>query len=403
MLHRYRIMGAILALREFTAAQLAHYSGVKETTVRTVLNRESRFVERIGVEGRGRRGGQPIRYQMRADAEQELVRMLRDLEEVSAPPRHGSDEETDLALLSLVAAEDILLRRLPQAVPAERSHLLTLASTDFETAQSAAPHGQRGIATHLTVVDLLLRLAEVEQDALLQHSSSVSGFSPPQEMSSVAPSHEAEKKLAAINCDLRRILSGRPVRADTNLMSDLVYRVGSSPFARALLQPQDRDTGQVIGISTQVLVCEVAATAGTSRLLAALTDQQMSAFDLSVAEWDTIAERVHGPVSVNPVDPTPLTAFCVSTVAGGESWQAMLRPFGFSYGALRRAVVVTDRYDAAVSNYVNQLQGRYLPAQDMDPASLVGAVCGALSEPAGLLTRAIATEATALLKQRSAV
>jgi len=114
-LSRYRVLNAMLALREFTVDDLAHYSDVKENTVRTVLARDSHFVERDGNRARRRRGGQPILYRLRPAAEDELVSILRKLDAFGANlPPLAADQE-DPVMLSLMAAEDILLRRLPQA------------------------------------------------------------------------------------------------------------------------------------------------------------------------------------------------------------------------------------------------------------------------------------------------
>ena len=67
MLERYRVLGAVLALDEFTVAELARFSGVKETTVRTVLSRNQQFVQQTGRRASKRRGAQPLSYRLRPE------------------------------------------------------------------------------------------------------------------------------------------------------------------------------------------------------------------------------------------------------------------------------------------------------------------------------------------------
>jgi hypothetical protein len=237
MLHRFRVLNAILALREFTVADLAHYSGVKVNTVRTVLGRDSHFVECLGAQAQaqGRRGGQPIQYRLRADTEHELVGVLRQLEDVGAdlPPLAERCSEVDPAVLALTAAEDVLLRQLPAAVTADRAQLYDLAVADFEMVQFLATRGEA--AVHRAVVDLLLRLTEVEQEALALNASSGTNALPRRQKTSAlaAPSHEAEKKLEALGRDLYKLLQllqRRPVERDVQLLPDLFHRIGTSPF-----------------------------------------------------------------------------------------------------------------------------------------------------------------------------
>jgi hypothetical protein len=399
MLHRYRVLGAILALREFTIADLAHYTGVKETTVRTILNREARYVERAGTQARGRRGGQPIKYRMCADAEQDLVRILREVEAVGAAPGGaGSADADDPSTLSLVAAEDILLRQLPLSMPPDRGRLLDLAVADFETAQFTAAPGQREAATHLAVVDLLIRLAEVEQEALLLTTpTGDGGGSHRRGASTVAPSHEAEKKLTVLGRDLDKILSELPELSDKNLLPDLFRRIGSSPFAQVLLQAPDSGPDAALGTSPQVLLLD--APPGDNHGISAfvkkvLTQERVRFVPVPHSRWHGMARGLHSE-STPPHNLIPLTAFCAAVDVGNDTWRTALKPFGATYGALRRTVVVADRYDEEISNHVNQLQGRFLCAQGLQPASLLGALSGALSEPSGFLTPAIANEATA--------
>ncbi|GAB1646158.1 hypothetical protein [Krasilnikovia sp. MM14-A1259] len=241
MLIRYRVLNAILALREFTVADLAHYSGVKENTVRTVLGRDTHFVERDGTRAQRRPGGQPIQYRLRTDAEDDLVGILRELEGVGASLPPLVADQQDPVTLSLVAAEDILLRALPQAPVADRAELVNLATADFEAVEflAGADHGEA--ATHRRVVDLLLCLAELEQEVLTLAAPNPDTRGPdwPAQVTEVL-SHEAEKKLEALRRQWRHLLSSWPALSDRELLPDLVCRVANSWFGSVILSPDGR-------------------------------------------------------------------------------------------------------------------------------------------------------------------
>jgi DNA-binding transcriptional ArsR family regulator len=236
-LDRYRVLNAILALREFTVADLAHYSGVKKNTVQTVLGRDARFVERDGVVAQGRRGGQPIRYQLRAEAEGDLAAILRQLEGLGAsvPPLLEDTGDLHQVALSLISAEDILLRQFPQARPADWPGLISLASADYD---AVPPLTDSDTRTHRRVVELLLRLAEIEQEAIAQTSPAPDTSSPerPPRGPSTEFSHELEKKLEVLGQDLRKLLQCWPQLRDKNLLPDLMERIGTSRFAQQILR-----------------------------------------------------------------------------------------------------------------------------------------------------------------------
>jgi hypothetical protein len=238
MLHRYRVLSAILALREFTVADIAHYSATKDATVRTVLSREARYVERAGYAEHGRRGGQAIRYRLCPDTEHELRAILRDLESIGTDRSASAvDEDADSVILSLTAAEDLLLRQLPAASVAERARLLELALTDFGMVLPLIAQDQRDPMTHRAVVELLIGLAEVEQEALvLTAPADTSEWLSRQQASAMAaPSHDAEKKLHALGRDFYTLLADWPALQDKQLLPDLMHRISSSPFGSIIL------------------------------------------------------------------------------------------------------------------------------------------------------------------------
>jgi len=241
MLQRYRILNAILTLRQFTVADIARYSGVKDTTVRTVLGRETRFVERDGVRTPAGRGGQPIQYRLCADAEPDLVDILRELEGVGVQLPPLVEDQEDPAMLSLIAAEDILLRQVPQAATTDRAGLLDLAIADYEAVQFLVELNAGGeAATHCRVVDLLLRLTEVEQEVLALGCPADDGRSAP---STVMLSTESEKKLDALGREWRSLLRSWPALSDRDLLPDLVHRVGTSRIGSAILAAAGETAG----------------------------------------------------------------------------------------------------------------------------------------------------------------
>jgi len=116
MLERYKTLGAMLALGEFTVADLAVLSGVGEPTVRTILRRDAEYIEQLGSEPTGRPGGQPVRWRLRSDARERLRGQLGELERLGIGPWLGESHSPAGTLPpGLVAAEDVLLRLVPAA------------------------------------------------------------------------------------------------------------------------------------------------------------------------------------------------------------------------------------------------------------------------------------------------
>ena len=95
MFERYRTLGAMLALGDFSVAEVAVYAQVGESTVRTVLRREGDYVERAGSQPTGRRGGQPVRWRLRPGAHESIRAILVELEIAGARPRHEDPSAPD--------------------------------------------------------------------------------------------------------------------------------------------------------------------------------------------------------------------------------------------------------------------------------------------------------------------
>ena len=233
MLARYRTLRAILDLREFTADELAEAANVKVATVRTVLARESQLVERIGVVSTGRRGGQPIRYRLLANAEEPLRARL------DAAARAFSSREVDTdggsgTPSALLAAEEMLLEAPGTGLtPRTKLASASIGLRSGREAQSRTSGGARAeVAVHVAVTDFLLRLADAEY-RLAQGESDVYDFA------------QFRTSLETLERTVRRY--------DEGLLSRLEERIDASPIRDRLgiehpvaspLSPVARQTGR---------------------------------------------------------------------------------------------------------------------------------------------------------------
>jgi len=388
MLERYRTLGAMLALREFTVADLARYSGVKQATVRTILARDSQYVVRRPVVSTGKSGGQPLTYSLRLEAVQNLVELLRTLEAVGArPPVAGSSESDDgwngsAVPASLVAAEDALLRQLPLVCTlAERNQILRVAATDFETARLTVQNPEREVAAHFEVVDFMLRLSRAEQDILSsamiaeEKAEALSFFEVP------FGSPENEEKLSELRRDLHRVLTEMPELQDRRLLPDLFDRVGTSPFAQVLRQVPGASE---INSAPHVLLCD-AGGPGTAYISDFVTDvlrrQEVPFSIVSPTFWEKAPEsdwdsRQSGIAYAS----SPFTAILM-TVRAGDAFglDAVSHACGM-YGQLRKFVVLCNHFDSDLYNRVNSLQGRYLSFQGLEENGLLGALGAAMTD-----------------------
>lgn len=134
MSKRYQVLAAMLALRTFTADELAHHTGVKPNTVSTILNRDRSLLEQIGWEDTGRRGGQPKRYNLRADQVSAIETEIRTLyKDLRIPESVAASESAVEIPLGLQVAEEILSKDYPRAKSvAEKQRLLDRARVEKE-------------------------------------------------------------------------------------------------------------------------------------------------------------------------------------------------------------------------------------------------------------------------------
>src|ERR1051326_3962163 len=64
----YRVLGSMLALKQFTSKDLEAHSSVSPHTVRSTLDRRKDLVQEVGIQETNRRGGQLIRYRIRDES-----------------------------------------------------------------------------------------------------------------------------------------------------------------------------------------------------------------------------------------------------------------------------------------------------------------------------------------------
>lgn len=142
----YRVLGSMLALKQFTSKDLEAHSGVTPNSVRTTLDRRKDLVEEIGIQETNRRGGQLKRYRVRSESldklRKEVVELLAHIRKIPL------EREIDLELeseepkeveppLTLLAGEEALLYLLPEANSLEEKQtLLSTATADLETGQA---------------------------------------------------------------------------------------------------------------------------------------------------------------------------------------------------------------------------------------------------------------------------
>ena len=138
MLERYRVLGAMLALGEFTVSELVAMSDVREPTVRTILRRESHYIEEIGTVPTGRRGGQPVRWRLQASTREQLRVQLQRLEQLGVGPWLGESQDPNETLpAGIIAAEHVLLHLAPSTDPIERAGLIKLARAHMDAADAS--------------------------------------------------------------------------------------------------------------------------------------------------------------------------------------------------------------------------------------------------------------------------
>jgi tetratricopeptide (TPR) repeat protein len=188
MMETYKVLGSMLALKEFTKKDLELHSAVNSSTVATAVNRKKAFLDEIGTKETNRRGGQLKVYRVKDDCVELLrsdVRQLFDQVKDIATEQ-PSDKATSLTPgqaeppLSLLAGEEVLSYLFPRAATIDqRRELLATATADLETGRSEIRSlsserlDLRGAMALMQRVRALKTLSSAELD--LEVSGSISG------------------------------------------------------------------------------------------------------------------------------------------------------------------------------------------------------------------------------------
>jgi hypothetical protein len=151
--NRYRVFGAALTLGEFTVANLARLSGVKETSVRTILRRDlGVFLENHGQKPSGKKGGSSTVYSLKPQAvvnlQSQLEAMYMEARRLAPGAEEGSAAPSGPeALAALLAAESLLERARGTSDAAARRFYRESASGAIRSAQveleATNPYGLR--------------------------------------------------------------------------------------------------------------------------------------------------------------------------------------------------------------------------------------------------------------------
>jgi hypothetical protein len=139
MTENYKVLSAILALKEFTIVDLIRLSEVKPATVRTAVNRFSEYIQSLGEDPPSRRGGRHKRYRvkpakllvLRAKVQEELDEAIRH-----SPPRKSAHQLEPPP--ELLTAEDALTVRFAETPDHKnRIELVRIARVDLAAAKSS--------------------------------------------------------------------------------------------------------------------------------------------------------------------------------------------------------------------------------------------------------------------------
>jgi Mn-dependent DtxR family transcriptional regulator len=145
-----RVLQAMSALGEFTVADLVRTSGVRPTTVRTVLQRRRNALLFLGMTETGRRGGQWKRY-----------RFNPAVAGAPLPERAGAGGDDPIG--DLLAAEELLLGQAPVQDRNTRASMLRRAlAFRADAAQTGAVRTDVYVA-HDHAVGLLIDIARAEE------------------------------------------------------------------------------------------------------------------------------------------------------------------------------------------------------------------------------------------------
>jgi hypothetical protein len=321
-------------LGQFTVPQVVASSGVKDGTVRTVIQRWRDALEEVGQEPTGKPGGQLIIYRVTGDG---LARIRDHLGQVE---RAGAFRTAVQAVgrpgtpTALVAAEHILLEQLPaEADPDTRQSLYQAAVAACEEAADAlggldGPDAASA-ALHMRAVELVLSLSELQ----------LAGASPAEIGERLLPSAQelllvdAPSDDLALAVDVFRLVSAGagPLESSLPLVVSAVPE-NDSALTSAVVSALSTDAGRPEVVDWREV--DLAALKRLSGLRVVLT------IGAEPIDWEPVVERL--------VDS--------------------------SLSSLDEVDVVASAFNQELADFVLTNNGRYIPAPADKPEVLEGAL-----------------------------
>jgi hypothetical protein len=355
MLERYRTLGAMAALPEFTVEDLTRFSGVKPATVRTVLARESRRLERLDRTAGDGPGGRFYRYRL-VDGEREAVLAeLRDVEKTGQLAQLPADDGSNTASedeipAALLAGEHVLLYQLPAEENPERwAELFELAQVSISDGTDHGAMLAPGRLTpaahvHARAAQLLLDLALLEQTARedLVASPVIGGL---------------YRELASVAAEAGEV-------GDHGLQQALQVRLR----AKRVQQATPSETAEIL------IVVPDGIDAWTAR------DPVADMLRRIGVEYDSVrlADFVRlGPAQVRAArlrESIYLLAIPSAAATDEYRWRAPIQQFAQACGQGTAGLVVSAQFSPALNQEVHARGLRYVVTDGLDPSGLRGAL-----------------------------
>lgn len=241
MLKRYKILGAVLALGEFSVSDLASLSRLPGADVRYILRKNSDYVEQVERLSTGRPGGQPILWRIRPGSRERLRGLLRQMEWVGAAPWFG-ERQDEAMLAELIAVDDVLLRVLPATIDSEeRADLIKLARAQLDAATaviSTAPstnyahasRAQRRDHDRLVFAEKLFDMTQMEQslrEEAEQSNEKINDFDETEPTSDISYAAQEDAQLVAA---VATGDPGEPIAELYRRYAERLYRFGYQLF-----------------------------------------------------------------------------------------------------------------------------------------------------------------------------
>lgn len=162
----YKVLAAMLALKEFTVNDLASFSKVKANTVNTILARKSHLLQELGKQQTGKRGGQFIKYRLNPETINVLREEIKEIVKVIGGTITSETEFTPNVPLGILAAEDGLASLGQAKTDEERRQILEIAKIDIQGARADIESMLIGGANYHSINSFEDRLITLEGEIL---------------------------------------------------------------------------------------------------------------------------------------------------------------------------------------------------------------------------------------------